>query len=215
MADKRDKIAAARKKLKQYQARQKDRDGEPCNEPTPPDIDLAAQTAPSSSSASSTTELPVTVPLPVEPVPDSHWERDSNGPTNDGAARISNYFTTNKSTGTFPVFNSPQSGLGMDIFGSIEPQIAPVPGPSQRQPDPPAPAPAPVFDASVYSINKISDEIGNLIANANADLGPQNTILELESEKADLARQLNAEKLENEELRLRLRNNQSSTVHDI
>ncbi|EAA05259.5 AGAP011337-PA, partial [Anopheles gambiae str. PEST] len=71
------------------------------------------------------------------------------------------------------------------------------------------PAPALPVDASLYNINRLSDEIGNLIANANADLGPQNTILELESEKADLGRQLNAERLENDELRLRLRNNQS------
>ncbi|XP_052565217.1 uncharacterized protein LOC128092290 [Culex pipiens pallens] len=67
-----------------------------------------------------------------------------------------------------------------------------------------------VPQASVHSIKRISDGIGQLIANASADLGPQNTILELESEKAELVRTLNAQKLENNELRLRLRNNQST-----
>lgn len=82
----------------------------------------------------------------------------------------------------------------------MEPQVA--------RPD------VPQMEASVHSINRISDGIGQLIANASADLGPQNTILELESEKAELARTLNAQKLENDELRLRLRNNQS-TVEEL
>lgn len=78
----------------------------------------------------------------------------------------------------------------------MEPQVA--------RPELPAP-----MEVSVHSINRISEEIGHLIANASADLGPQNTILELESEKAELSRVMNAQKLENDELRLRLRNNQS------
>lgn len=88
----------------------------------------------------------------------------------------------------------------MADFFAMEPQVA--------RPD------VPQMEASVQSINRISDGIGQLIANASADLGPQNTILELESEKAELARTLNAQKLENDELRLRLRNNQS-TVEDL
>ncbi|EAT48113.1 AAEL000802-PA, partial [Aedes aegypti] len=92
---------------------------------------------------------------------------------------VSNYFSNN----------------AMPDFLAMEPQVA--------QPEPAA------MDVSVHSINRISEEIGHLIANASADLGPQNTILELESEKAELSRVMNAQKLENDELRLRLRNNQS------
>lgn len=91
-------------------------------------------------------------------------------------------------------------GHGVADFLAMEPQVA--------RPE------VPQMEASVHSINRISDGIGQLIANASADLGPQNTILELESEKAELARTLNAQKLENDELRLRLRNNQS-TVEEL
>ncbi|XP_052897044.1 golgin subfamily A member 2 [Anopheles moucheti] len=216
MADKAEKIAAARKKLKQYQARQKDRDHEPqepCTEPTPPDIGQPAG-VPSHQSPSpqppffGSSHPPIGTLLQDDFNGGSFTSVELNAPksstSNDGTAvSISNYF----SSSTFAISHPPGA---VDLFENVEPKLASVPAPSAapaslaevRQPEPPV-------DASVYNINKLSDEIGNLIANANADLGPQNTILELESEKADLARQLNAEKLENDELRLRLRNNQS------
>uniref|UniRef100_A0A182W1M6 Golgin subfamily A conserved domain-containing protein n=1 Tax=Anopheles minimus TaxID=112268 RepID=A0A182W1M6_9DIPT len=219
MADKAEKIAAARKKLKQYQARQKDRDHdphqpqEPCTEPTPPDIGYPA--------AETSHRTPSPQPLSFgnnnPPVGTFHQD-DVNGgsfssvelnhpkPSTSSevtAVPISNYFNSS----TYAFSHPPGT---VDLFENVEPKLAPVPATSAapapvlevRQPEPPV-------DGSLYNINKLSEEIGNLIANANADLGPQNTILELESEKADLARQLNAEKLENDELRLRLRNNQS------
>ncbi|EDS34828.1 lysine-specific histone demethylase [Culex quinquefasciatus] len=70
---------------------------------------------------------------------------------------------------------------GVADFFALEPQVA--------RPD------VPQMEASVHSINRIPDGIGQLIA---------------KSEKAELARTLNAQKLENDELRLRLRNNQST-----
>uniref|UniRef100_A0A182RLI9 Golgin subfamily A conserved domain-containing protein n=1 Tax=Anopheles funestus TaxID=62324 RepID=A0A182RLI9_ANOFN len=220
MADKAEKIAAARKKLKQYQARQKDRDHdphqslEPCTEPTPPDI---GQAAAEPSHQSPSPQPPSSFGTNNPQIGTLHQD-DFNGGSfssvelsapkpcnsNDGAAvSIANYFNNS----TFAFAHPPGA---VDLFENVEPKLAfvpiattvPVPLVEARQPEPPV-------DASLYNINKLSDEIGNLIANANADLGPQNTILELESEKADLARQLNAEKLENDELRLRLRNNQS------
>uniref|UniRef100_A0AAG5DNK5 Golgin subfamily A conserved domain-containing protein n=1 Tax=Anopheles atroparvus TaxID=41427 RepID=A0AAG5DNK5_ANOAO len=237
MADKAEKIAAARKKLKQYQARHKERDNdanlavEASNEPCPPDLTEPAVAIPTTQSLSP--PPPPSLEVSNAPAPTINT---SSGVTQNSTARhddfnnsnffsstafdgqksqpegrsnvsISNYFTHERHT--FP--DAPQSSGGADFFGHVAPQLAPtepaaatvqaVPEPS-RHPEPPV-------DANVFNINKISEEIGNLIANANADLGPQNTILELESEKADLARQLNAERLENDELRLRLRNNQS------
>uniref|UniRef100_A0A182U7S2 Golgin subfamily A conserved domain-containing protein n=1 Tax=Anopheles melas TaxID=34690 RepID=A0A182U7S2_9DIPT len=206
--------------LKQYQARQKDRDHDPhqpqegCTEPTPPDIgqpyattttDAAhpdhPQYQPSSPSPQpSFTSVELTAPKPSTTV---------DGPPG-GSVSIANYFSNNSSTNTFAFSHQPGA---VDLFENVEPKLAetapPAPIAEVRQPEPPQPAPALPVDASLYNINRLSDEIGNLIANANADLGPQNTILELESEKADLGRQLNAERLENDELRLRLRNNQS------
>uniref|UniRef100_A0A182Y707 Golgin subfamily A conserved domain-containing protein n=1 Tax=Anopheles stephensi TaxID=30069 RepID=A0A182Y707_ANOST len=210
--------------LKQYQARQKDRDHdphqaqEPCTEPTPPDIGQPPASVPSQQqSAPSPTHHsypnssnPQAGTLhqddfnaggtftAVELVPTLKPSTSTDGP----AVSISNYF----SNSTLPFSHQPGA---VDLFENVEPKLAPVPAPAVPAPVVEARAPEPPVDASLYNINKLSDEIGNLIANANADLGPQNTILELESEKADLARQLNAEKLENDELRLRLRNHQS------
>uniref|UniRef100_A0A182JU39 Golgin subfamily A conserved domain-containing protein n=1 Tax=Anopheles christyi TaxID=43041 RepID=A0A182JU39_9DIPT len=233
MADKAEKIAAARKKLKQYQARQKDRDHdpqqEPYTEPTPPDIIGEPLATTTTITTAHTDHHPhESSPSPQPSFVANNTTSHTSGPqrqddfsggsfasveltapkpstSTDGppasSVSISNYFS-NSSTFAF----SHQPGA-VDLFENVEPKLAtsvPPPIAEARQPEPP-----PAVDASLYNINKLSDEIGNLIANANADLGPQNTILELESEKADLARQLNAEKLENDELRLRLRNNQS------
>ncbi|XP_053680632.1 golgin subfamily A member 2-like [Anopheles nili] len=219
MADKAEKIAAARKKLKQYQARQKERDHDPSQIQETSSQPHALDTGPSL--------MPTTQPMSLVPtltnnnlhadIPlqndfnrnvfsseDFDKQKPNTTAVDGSVVSISNYF--NNSATTFS--NLPDVG---DLFESGDPQrtstsssVVPPAAPvlEARQPDPP-------IDASLYNINKISDEIGNLIANASADLGPQNTILELESEKADLARQLNAEKLENDELRLRLRNNQS------
>uniref|UniRef100_A0A182MVC6 Golgin subfamily A conserved domain-containing protein n=1 Tax=Anopheles culicifacies TaxID=139723 RepID=A0A182MVC6_9DIPT len=220
MADKAEKIAAARKKLKQYQARQKDRDHDPhqpqeaCTEPTPPDIvQPAAGTLHQSPSPEPSAFGNNNAPFGTLHQDDfnggSFSSVELNNPpkpstSSEGlAVPVTSYFNNS----TYALSHPPGA---VDLFENVEPKLAPVPttatGPvpvlEVRQPEPPV-------DASLYNINKLSDEIGNLIANANADLGPQNTILELESEKADLARQLNAEKLENDELRLRLRNNQS------
>ncbi|XP_050081390.1 golgin subfamily A member 2 [Anopheles maculipalpis] len=211
MADKAEKIAAARKKLKQYQARQKDRDHDPhqCQEPpgtepTPPDIGQPT------ADISTQPPYPNSVNPQIGTLEQDDFNRGSfssveyvpaSTSTDGTTVSIANYF----SNSTFPFTQQP--GV-VDLFENVEPKLAPVPAPPVA-PTVEARPPEPPVDASLYNINKLSDEIGNLIANANADLGPQNTILELESEKADLARQLNAEKLENDELRLRLRNQQS------
>uniref|UniRef100_A0A1S4H6E3 Golgin subfamily A conserved domain-containing protein n=1 Tax=Anopheles gambiae TaxID=7165 RepID=A0A1S4H6E3_ANOGA len=223
MADKAEKIAAARKKLKQYQARQKDRDHDPhqpqegCTEPTPPDIGQPYATTTTTTDAAhpdqhqpsspspqpSFTSVELTAPKPSTTV---------DGPPG-GSVSIANYFSNSSSSNSTNTFAFSHQPGAVDLFENVEPKLAetapPAPIAEVRQPEPPQPAPALPVDASLYNINRLSDEIGNLIANANADLGPQNTILELESEKADLGRQLNAERLENDELRLRLRNNQS------
>ncbi|KFB47932.1 hypothetical protein ZHAS_00015994 [Anopheles sinensis] len=207
MADKAEKIAAARKKLKQYQARHKDREHEgnhltePFSESCPPDVigpvaTTSQSLSPPPSSECSTTVEPTAAP--VQPTVNSNNGRS--------IVSISNYFANESN----PFSDARFPAGGADFFGHVEPQPAP------SEPAMPVAQPVleprhvePPVDANVFNINKISEEIGNLIANANADLGPQNTILELESEKADLGRQLNAEKLENDELRLRLRNHQS------
>uniref|UniRef100_A0A2M4CY12 Putative golgin subfamily protein a member 2 n=1 Tax=Anopheles darlingi TaxID=43151 RepID=A0A2M4CY12_ANODA len=203
MGDKAEKIAAARKKLKEYQARQKDRTETESNqteeEPTPPDR--------SSATSSTTNEVAAYLPPPSQrPETDNPYRTPANDAT---TTNLSHYFaatTSSDGPAEYPFGNQVSSTTGVcELFGAAEPQIAPIATGSLGVREPAA---VPV-DASVYSISKISDEIGNLIANANADLGPQNTILELESEKADLGRQLNAQRLENDELRLRLRNNQS------
>ncbi|XP_058116608.1 golgin subfamily A member 2 [Anopheles ziemanni] len=237
MADKAEKIAAARKKLKQYQARHKDREhegnhtAELFSESYTPDVtgpvDTTSQSLspPPSSECSATVEQTSAPAQPtvnsnsvIEPSTARHDDFNSNyfssaifdtqKPQTDGRSivSISNYFANESN----PFSDTRFPAGGSDFFGHIEPQPAPS--------EPPVPIAQPVLeprhveppvDVNVFNINKISEEIGNLIANANADLGPQNTILELESEKADLGRQLNAEKLENDELRLRLRNHQS------
>uniref|UniRef100_A0A182VKD6 Golgin subfamily A conserved domain-containing protein n=1 Tax=Anopheles merus TaxID=30066 RepID=A0A182VKD6_ANOME len=228
MADKAEKIAAARKKLKQYQARQKDRDHDPhqpqegCTEPTPPDIGQPYATTTTATTDAAHPDHPHHQPSSPSPQPSfTSVELTAPKPSTTvdgppgGSVSIANYFSNNSSnssstTNTFAFSHQPGA---VDLFENVEPKLAetapPAPIAEVRQPEPPQPAPALPVDASLYNINRLSDEIGNLIANANADLGPQNTILELESEKADLGRQLNAERLENDELRLRLRNNQS------
>ncbi|XP_050093623.1 golgin subfamily A member 2-like [Anopheles aquasalis] len=204
MDNKAEKIAAARIKLKQYQTRRKDRPETETNqteeEPTPPDRTVFSEPPTSSAASSTTNEVAAYIPPPNQrPESDNPYRTTTD---------LSHYFaatTSNDGPAEYPFGNqlsSVAAGVG-ELFGAAEPQIAPMAMPATREP------PAIPIDANVYNISKISDEIGNLIANANADLGPQNTILELESEKADLGRQLNAEKLENDELRLRLRNNQS------
>uniref|UniRef100_A0A182N3C2 Golgin subfamily A conserved domain-containing protein n=1 Tax=Anopheles dirus TaxID=7168 RepID=A0A182N3C2_9DIPT len=222
MADKAEKIAAARKKLKQYQARQKDKDHDPHqpvdtnSEPTPPDIEQTVVAA-SAATAHSSSPQPSSNNSQTSSMHQDDFNRHGFStieldtapklaPTTAGHApvSISNYFNGSSAFGSF----SHQPGA-VDLFEHVEPKLAPAPATVAAPVVEVARPLEPPVDASLYNINKISDEIGNLIANANADLGPQNTILELESEKADLARQLNAEKLENDELRLRLRNNQS------
>ncbi|XP_055621813.1 golgin subfamily A member 2 [Toxorhynchites rutilus septentrionalis] len=182
MADKREKIAAARKKLKQYQSKQKQdtscRSENDSERETPIPGSMNSSSSFSDLCAASVTDsdirnqnhLPQEQPLAAEKQPSSYG--------------VSNYF------------NASGGSQAMQDFLAMEPQVAPPLAP---------------VEASVHSINRISSEIGQLIANASADLGPQNTILELESEKADLLRTLNAQRLENDELRLRLRNNQSLT----
>uniref|UniRef100_A0A182Q379 Golgin subfamily A conserved domain-containing protein n=1 Tax=Anopheles farauti TaxID=69004 RepID=A0A182Q379_9DIPT len=223
MADKAEKIAAARKKLKQYQARQKDKDhdphqlADPNSEPTPPDIGQSVVA--SATTAVATTHSASPQPSSNTSLTSSIHQDDFNrhgfstieldpgpklDPATDAPVSISNYFN---GSSTFASF-SHQPGA-VDLFENVEPKLAPTSVVAAAPMVEAARPLEPPVDASLYNINKISDEIGNLIANASADLGPQNTILELESEKADLARQLNAEKLENDELRLRLRNNQS------
>ncbi|KAL1397725.1 hypothetical protein pipiens_002486 [Culex pipiens pipiens] len=80
----------------------------------------------------------------------------SSGPSSYGGPAVASYFNNG-------------GGHGVADFFTMEPQVA--------RPD------VPQMEASVHSINRISDGIGQLIANASANLGPQNTILELESEK--------------------------------
>uniref|UniRef100_A0A182P5P7 Golgin subfamily A conserved domain-containing protein n=1 Tax=Anopheles epiroticus TaxID=199890 RepID=A0A182P5P7_9DIPT len=216
-------------RLKQYQARQKDRDHDPLQpqeagaEPTAPDImgqPLATTTTTTTQHHHHTRSSPSPQPLlasdtlqrndlsssgfasveiPLQK-PSTSTDGPLPPPQSSSPVSISNYFSNSSNTFAF----SHQPTGGVDLFDNVEPKLASVPPPAVPFVEPPA-----AVDPSLYNINKLSDEIGNLIANANADLGPQNTILELESEKADLARQLNAEKLENDELRLRLRNNQS------
>ncbi|XP_035792391.1 golgin subfamily A member 2-like [Anopheles albimanus] len=221
MADnKAEKIAAARIKLKQYQTRRKDRTETEANqteeEPTPPDRPVFSEPPTSSAALSTTNEVAAyLLPTNQRPEPDNPYRTPA---VDASTTNLSHYFTattSNDGPAEYPFGNQLSSSGGAaaagvgELFGAAEPQIAPMAMPSSGFPvGTREPAAVPV-DANVYSISKISDEIGNLIANANADLGPQNTILELESEKADLGRQLNAEKLENDELRLRLRNNQS------
>ncbi|XP_053684050.1 golgin subfamily A member 2-like [Sabethes cyaneus] len=180
MADKAEKIAAARKKLKQYQSKQKQdsvvKSGNSSARETPvPATTAAGNSEPHSSVCSAITTV------------EDALNQNSISQTASSATQPSSY------AGAASFFNN--NGQLMPDFFTMEPQVAQVP----EKP----------MEASLNSINRISDEIGQLIANANADLGPQNTILELESEKADLSRTLNAQKLENDELRLRLRNNQS------
>ncbi|XP_055530143.1 golgin subfamily A member 2 [Wyeomyia smithii] len=179
MADKAEKIAAARKKLKQYQSKQKQ-----------------DSTVKSGNSSARETPVPVAavagnseqqLPAPTISVEDNLNQNVSH--TVSSVTQPSSY------AGVASFFNN-NNGQPVPDFFAMEPQVAHV----AEQP----------MEASLHSINRISDEIGQLIANASADLGPQNTILELESEKAELSRTLNAQKLENDELRLRLRNNQSA-----
>ncbi|XP_039441091.1 golgin subfamily A member 2 [Culex pipiens pallens] len=183
MADKAEKIAAARKKLKQYQSKQKQdsvpRGSEPSSARETP---VPAQSSSSSSCFSDPPAAHV-----HEDIQNQNHLPASSGPSSYGGPAVASYFNNG-------------GGHGVADFFAMEPQVA--------RPD------VPQMEASVHSINRISDGIGQLIANASADLGPQNTILELESEKAELARTLNAQKLENDELRLRLRNNQS-TVEEL
>ncbi|XP_021704283.1 golgin subfamily A member 2 [Aedes aegypti] len=176
MADKKEKIAAARKKLKQYQSKQKTESSGKS------EGDSARETPVPVPSSNNNTGAPSPSPSPAEDdiQNQNHLPKEevlSSG--QPSSYSVSNYFSNN----------------AMPDFLAMEPQVA--------QPEPAA------MDVSVHSINRISEEIGHLIANASADLGPQNTILELESEKAELSRVMNAQKLENDELRLRLRNNQS------
>ncbi|XP_058830870.1 golgin subfamily A member 2 isoform X2 [Topomyia yanbarensis] len=178
MADKAEKIAAARKKLKQYQSKQK-------------------QDSVIKSDTNSARETPVPVSASsCEPhLPQVNDDRNQNHLT--PVVPESPVLQPSSHSGVASYFNNNNNGQAIPDFFAMEPQLAQV-------------ADAPVMEASVHNINRMSDEIGQLIANASADLGPQNTILELESEKADLARALNAQKLENDELRLRHRNNQSA-----
>ncbi|XP_055613109.1 golgin subfamily A member 2 [Uranotaenia lowii] len=185
MADKREKIAAARKKLKQYQSKQQKADSSSRNE-----SESARETPLPASSDTSSIDAGS---QDTEFLNHNFQPSSSNQPSSYGVA---NYFNNNN--------NGNVQGLS-ELF-SMEPQVARLENIGMGQ--------APPMEASVHSINRISEEIGQLIANASADLGPQNTILELESEKADLLRTLNAQKLDNDELRLRLRN-QQSTVEDL
>uniref|UniRef100_A0A1Q3F939 Putative golgin subfamily protein a member 2 n=1 Tax=Culex tarsalis TaxID=7177 RepID=A0A1Q3F939_CULTA len=183
MADKAEKIAAARKKLKQYQSKQKQdsvpRGSEPSSARETP---VPAQS--SSGSSSCFSEPPAAAQVQDDIQNQNHLPAapTGGGPSSYGGPAVASYF------------NNGGGGHGVADFFAMEPQVANVPQ----------------MEASVHSINRISDGIGQLIANASADLGPQNTILELESEKAELARTLNAQKLENDELRLRLRSHQST-----
>ncbi|XP_029731365.2 golgin subfamily A member 2 [Aedes albopictus] len=180
MADKKEKIAAARKKLKQYQSKQK-HDG-----PGRGESDSAGETpVPASSINNNSSTQPSPSPTPVASEDDIQNQNHVLPTSAAGGVQPSSYSVAN-------YFNS----NAIPDFLAMEPQVA--------QPEPVA------MEGSVHSINRISEEIGQLIANASADLGPQNTILELESEKAELSRVMNAQKLENDELRLRLRNSQSS-----
>ncbi|XP_058460981.1 golgin subfamily A member 2 isoform X2 [Malaya genurostris] len=175
MADKAEKIAAARKKLKQYQSKQKQ--------------DSAIKN-------SANTARETTVPLSNVSCESQHPNIDNaNQNMSAGAAPEACILQYPSNPGVTNYFNNNNDQI-IPAFFAIEPQV------SQAEN-------VPIMEVSVNNINRMSDEIGQLIANASADLGPQNTILELESEKADLARSLNNQKLENDELRLRIRNYQS------
>ncbi|XP_065077850.1 golgin subfamily A member 2 [Ochlerotatus camptorhynchus] len=182
MADKKEKIAAARKKLKQYQSKQK-------------------HEGPSKSEDDSARETPVPVPNnnnnnSAEQTPPPKPNDDIQNQNHLLQEIPSTIASMQPSSYSVAHYFSNNAGQLVPDFLSMEPQVA--------RPELPAP-----MEVSAHSINRISEEIGHLIANASADLGPQNTILELESEKAELSRVMNAQKLENDELRLRLRNNQS------